>query len=322
MNFLEVLQASRIEDGNYIIREVSFNLQRSRKIAISGATGSGKTTLLKLIAGLLPVSEGIILFEGKKVPGPHEVLLPGHPRISYLSQQFELRNHYRVEEILSMANKLSNEEAGIIYNVCRISHLLNRWTHQLSGGEKQRIALARLLVAAPRLLLLDEPFSNLDVFHKNILKEAIDEVCETLNITCLLISHDPQDTLSWADEIIILQNGRIIQQDVPEVIYRHPVTEYSAALFGKYTLLTPALAKAFSVFTDIEMNTINSFLRPEDFKVAHPGKGLACKINKVFFLGRYYEAEVVVLKHTITVNIGLQRIAEGDVIYVSLHPGV
>ena len=205
MTLLEVSGVSRLEEEICTVNKVSFTQRQFQKIAIAGSTGSGKTTLLKLIAGLVQATSGTILFDGAIVKGPEEKLLPGHPGIGYLSQHFELRNHYRVKEVLEMASKLSTEEATFIYEICRISHLLNRWTHQLSGGEKQRIALARLLVAAPRLLLLDEPYSNLDAIHKNILKKVIADVCDSLNITCILISHDAQDIMSWADEIIVLK---------------------------------------------------------------------------------------------------------------------
>jgi ABC-type sulfate/molybdate transport systems ATPase subunit len=126
-----------------------------------------------------------------------------------------------------MANQLSDEEAAVISEVCRINHLLQRWTHQFRAGEKQRIALARLLVSAPRLLLLDEPFSNLDAIHKNILKSVIHAIADDLKLTCLLVSHDPADVLSWADEILVLQDGALIQQGTPEDVYKQPVSEYA-----------------------------------------------------------------------------------------------
>jgi ABC-type Fe3+/spermidine/putrescine transport system ATPase subunit len=319
MTLLEVSDVSRSEEEEPAVKEVSFTQQQFQRIAIAGATGSGKTTLLKLIAGLVQLTSGTILFEGTIVKGPEERLLPGHPGIAYLSQHFELRNHYRVEEILAMANKLSSDEATLIYEICRIPHLLNRWTHQLSGGEKQRIALASLLVAAPRLLLLDEPYSNLDAIHKNILKKVISDVCESLNITCLLISHDAQDTLSWADEIIVLKNGQLTQQGLPQEIYLQPENEYVAALFGKYNVLNPALAKAFSQFADIEMNAINSFIRPENFTLVNKGDGLEGTIKKVVFMGSFYEAEVLTSGYKVIVNTGRRKVAAGETIYLSLH---
>ncbi|MBD0295148.1 MAG: ATP-binding cassette domain-containing protein, partial [Flavisolibacter sp.] len=160
MSLLQVSNISRQEEGIYVLKNISFGQHPFQNIAIAGATGSGKTTLLKTIAGLVQPTQGTVWFEDERVEGPDEKLLPGHPRIAYLSQHFELLHHYRVEEIIQMANQLSDEEAYVICEVCRISNLVKRWTHQLSGGEKQRIALARLLVSSPRLLLLDEPFSN------------------------------------------------------------------------------------------------------------------------------------------------------------------
>src|SRR5580692_2230502 len=147
---------------------ISFVQQKGQKLALAGATGSGKSTLLKMIAGLLQPDEGEIWLDGQRVRGPLETLVPGHPGVAYLSQHFELWNNYRVGEILSYANDLSDEEAGTLYEMCRIDRLLGRRTDQLSGGERQRIALARLLVKPPRLLLLDEPYSNLDRIHKEI----------------------------------------------------------------------------------------------------------------------------------------------------------
>lgn len=319
MNIIEVNSISQQKEGRYVVKDISFCQKPFQKIAIAGATGSGKTSLLKMIAGLQQPSGGTILFEGERVEGPQEKLLPGHPFIAYLSQYFELRNHYHVEEVLAMANQLQDMEAAAIYEVCRISHLLKRWTHQLSGGEKQRIALASLLVTAPRLLLLDEPFSNLDAIHKNLLKSVIHDIGEALNITCLLVSHDPLDTLSWADDILVLQDGQLIRQGRPEEIYRQPESEYTAALFGKYTVLTPALAKAFSAFTDIEMKAINSFIRPESFKLVGPEDGLSCRVTKLSFMGTYYEAELMNSGEKFVVNTGQIKLVEGDEVFISFQ---
>ncbi|MGZ3915523.1 MAG: ABC transporter ATP-binding protein [Flavisolibacter sp.] len=319
MSFLQLSGVSRREEGTFLVRDVSFKQEKNRKLAIAGATGSGKTTLLKMIAGLIQPSEGAVFFEGQKVLGPEERLLPGHPGIAYLSQHFELRNHYRVSEIIAMARQLPEAAVDQICRVCRIDHLLGRWTHQVSGGEKQRIALARLLVTAPRLLLLDEPYSNLDIIHKTVLKTVIDEVADQLGTTCLLVSHEPLDSLSWAEELMVLREGAVVQQAGPEEIYRQPLDEYVAALFGKFNILSPALAKAFSAFTDIEMNRINSFIRPEDFKIVpDEGAGLRAQVTRTVFMGSYHEAELLVAGHRVTVNTGTAALTRGGVAYLSL----
>jgi ABC-type sugar transport system ATPase subunit len=318
MHLLHVSGISRQEEGAYVLQDVSFTQEAGEKLGLAGATGSGKSTLLKTLAGLVQPHAGSVLFEGARVPGPEEKLMPGHARIAYLSQHFELRNNYRVAELLDMANRLSKKEADLIYSICRIDHLLHRWTNQLSGGERQRIALAQVLVTAPRLLLLDEPYSNLDAFHKNILKSVIDAISEQLEITCILVSHDGADLLPWADKIIVLQKGRILQRDTPANVYRQPVSEYAAALFGKYTVLTPALAKAFSAVADLELNSLTRFFRPQHFKIVADENGrLKGEVTAARFMGSYYELEIAVAGSKIIANHDA-ALKQHDVVYISL----
>lgn len=319
MNFLNISSINKKGEKDFVLKDVTFNQQKFKKIAIAGETGSGKSTLLKIIAGLVQPDTGEVLFENERVLGPEEKLIPGHPHIAYLSQYFELRNNYRVEEILAMSNKMSDKEAQTIYEVCRISHLLIRRTDQLSGGEKQRIATARLLIASPKLLLLDEPYSNLDMVHKTILKSVIRDIGEKLSITCLMISHDPLDTLSWADEIIVMKDGQIIQQGTPKQIYTEPVNEYTAGLFGKFNLISPIHLEAFTGLQAIEMNGKNIFVRPESFKiVTQENDRLLGKVNRVDFFGSYYEIEVLLAENIFTVKAIENNVVKGDTIYLTL----
>ena len=158
MALLEVQNLSKNINGNLAVNHISFSQKKFEKIAIAGATGSGKTTLLKMIGGLIQPDSGDILLNQQKVLGPDYKLLPGHEKIAYISQHFELRVNYKVYERLEMANKMEDAEAQQIYKVCRIEHLMNRKTDELSGGERQRVVLASLLTTKPELLLLDEPF--------------------------------------------------------------------------------------------------------------------------------------------------------------------
>jgi ABC-type sugar transport system ATPase subunit len=261
--FLNVSGIGKKLADKWVLKDINFSQERFRKIAIAGETGSGKSTLLKIIAGLEHPDAGIAFFEGKKIISPLDTLIPGHPGIAYLSQHFELRNNYRVEELLEYANQLSDAEANTLFAVCRIDHLLKRKVDQLSGGEKQRIALARLLVGSPKLLLLDEPFSNMDPVHKDILKSVLHAIGERLQITCILTSHDPLDTLSWADEIIVMKAGKIIQQNIPSAIYYHPSNEYVAGLFGSYNLLSAAQMKMVEGAEHLVSDGKKTFIRPE-----------------------------------------------------------
>ena len=312
---LTVSKIHKEGDGHFVLKNISFKQKKQQKIAIVGETGSGKSTLLKIISGLVQQEEGEVWLDKEKVKGPSEKLVPGHPAIAYLSQYFELQKFLTVEQILTYANLLSQKEANALYEICQIDHLLQRKTDQLSGGEKQRIALTRLLISSPQLLLLDEPFSHLDMIHKNTLKSVIDTICNKLKITCILVSHDQSDTLSWADRILVMKEGAIIQEGPPEKIYRHPVNEYVAGLFGRYNVMTPALAKVFLAGEKVK----REFLRPEDFSIAKKGEmATRGKVKRVNFFGGYYEVEVSLLETLITVQTRARNIKAGDKVYVSL----
>lgn len=322
MSFLEVSGISRQQDGVFIVKDISFQQHPFQKIAIAGETGSGKSTLLKIIAGLTQPQAGEVRFENIRVQGPAEKLIPGHTGIAYLSQQFELPKFLTVGQALEYASKLPAPVSKQLYEVCRISHLMKRRTDQVSGGEQQRIALARLLTGSPKLLLLDEPFSNLDAIHKNMLKSVIRDIGEQLQITCLLISHDPLDTLSWANEIIILRGGEIVQQGTPEKMYRQPVSEYTAALFGKYNLLSPALSEAFSALGNTRRHGRQLLIRPEQFTIStNQRQGLTGKVKETVYTGYAYESEILIGNEVITIRSSNYRPAEGSTLNIYVSPG-
>lgn len=319
MALLKVLAVSKQMNGNAVLQEISFTQKKFQKLAIVGESGSGKSTLMKIIGGLVQPDSGDVLFDNKHVEGPNERLIPGHPQMAYLSQHFELRNNYRVEEILEYANTLPEEEAQSLYEICHIKHLLKRKTDQVSGGEKQRIAMARLLIGAPKLFLLDEPFSNLDNLHRNTLRAVIKAMGEKLGITCLMVSHDPVDALSWADEIIVMKSGQIIQQDTPENIYHQPVNEYAAGLFGKYNSFTRTEAAEFGEIPNGYGNKKQLFLRPEAFTlVAKKSKtSVAGIVTDIAYLGSHYEVEVALPDAMMIVKIDNIEQSQGDVVYVT-----
>jgi ABC-type sugar transport system ATPase subunit len=322
MEFLEISNISKLIDGKGIVDEISFSQAANQKIAIAGETGSGKSTLLKMIAGLVQPDQGMIYFNDKHVLGPDFKLIPGHPEIAYLSQHFELRNSYRVEEVLSYANKLTNEMANAIFEVCMINHLVKRKTDQLSGGERQRIAIAKLLIGSPKLLILDEPYSNLDLIHKNILKNVIREIGESLQITCLMVSHDPSDILSWADEIILMKAGKIVQNGKPEDVYRHPVNAYAAGILGTYYTLSPNLSDAFRIIAGVNENGTGIFVRPEYFKIVTPHEGIEAHVKERFFMAGIYELELIIADTVLTIRTMQKNPQKGDSIFIALEKEV
>lgn len=317
MGFLTVSGISVKIDPGFEVNDISFSQKPSQKIAIAGETGSGKSTVLKIIAGLIQPDRGTVFFEGERIKGPYEKLIPGHPGIAYLSQHFELRKSYRIEEELEYLNRLEDDVAEEIFRVCDISHLLKRKTSQVSGGERQRIALARQLVSSPRLLLLDEPFSNLDHIHKTKLKSVLAGVSRRLNISSMLVSHDPAEILSWADTVLVMQNGRLITSGTPHALYTKPENEYIAGLLGKYSLVPPSELLHLNNATQEQ----KIFLRPEQLgfcPVADSDFTYPATVKNISFLGNGYETEADCNGTAITVYSGHNNFKPGDHIGLSI----
>ena len=311
MSLLDVSNLSKKGAYGQVLDKISFSQKTFQKIALAGETGSGKSTLLKIIAGLEQPDSGEAIFNKLKIEGPADKLIPGHPHIAYLPQYFELQKFLRVEQVLTYANTLGEKKASELFKICKIDHLLERKTNELSGGEKQRIALCRLLITQPKLLLLDEPFSNLDPIVKQLLKGVIDNAIKKLKITCILVSHDSDDTLPWANEIIVLKEGKKIQHGSPSEIYFKPVNEYVAGLFGFYNLL-PKNARNF-------FKTDQKIVRPEYFKIiAKPSsKSKRGKIVDVQFLGSYHLLGVSISSAIVVIqeSVGFTR-KVGDIVYI------
>ena len=321
MDILTVTNLSLAENGVSVLHPISFAQRQGQKLALAGESGAGKSTLLQIVAGLIQPSTGTVHANGSRVRGPQEVLVPGHPGVAYLSQKSDLPQSLRVDQVLRYANKRPQTEAQAVYALCRITRLLPRRTDQLSGGEQQRVALARLLLSAPRLLLLDEPFSNLDRTHKRILQGVIEELGTRLDITCLLVSHDAADVLPWADAILVLHQGRLVQQGSPARLYYQPVDETTAALFGDYDLVHGAARQALLPDRRFKKDTA-LLVRPEQLQLQPMGSGgVAGTVRAVRFLGSYSEVEVVLAEQGVRVRMAATNLRPGDNVSVLLVPG-
>ena len=316
MELLRLNQIGKIEGNRKILDNINLLIEPFSRTALIGETGSGKSTLLKIMAGLNQPSTGTAHFEGKRIEGPLEVLIPGHKQIGYLSQHFELLNNYRVEELLDMANKMEQNEADEIYQLCKIEHLLKRKTNAISGGERQRIALARVLVGKPKLLLLDEPFTNLDLSNNKIINGIINELCESRKTTVVLVSHDPANILSWADQIIVLQEGQMIQTDSPEEIYFNPVNTYTAGLLGDYNYIE----QDSRLRTALNLPVNRSYFRTEEFTTVEKENNSACAtIEQKLFYGNHYKLKLNIAGDDLDIMVRNTSFSVGQEIAIAFN---
>ncbi|MGO3183355.1 MAG: ABC transporter ATP-binding protein [Aequorivita sp.] len=233
---------------NYALQNVSFTLKKGDVCAIVGESGSGKTTLVRLIAGLESPDEGSILLEGKEVASVKKLVPPEKRKIGLVFQEYALFPHLTIlENILYGISKMKNKKARAteMVQLVGLAGMESRYPHQLSGGQQQRVALARALAPNPSLLILDEPFSNLDAMLRMQLRNQVFDIIKKTGVTALFVTHDTQDALSVADEILILQHGKVIQQDAAANLYLKPNSVYVASLFGNTIQLTNPLQAAF-----------------------------------------------------------------------------
>lgn len=285
---LEVIGLGKQVSPYFNLSNIHFRQDVGEKLAIAGSSGSGKSTLLQLIAGHQSADTGSIHLFGKRVAGPHEQLIPGHPGLAYLSQQPELPHHYFVHELFSYANQWEGGRGRELFEWCRIDHLMDRKHTEISGGEQQRIALALLLISSPRWLLLDEPFSHLDAINQSILQQVLDDVSARLSITCLLCSHQPDHLFSWANRLLILRDGAMVAAGSPSDLYQRPADAYVAGLLGEFELLSPEHANRWKPAPQQQNSFEHRMIRPENlvFSTTAGSDSLPCQVISSQFAGK------------------------------------
>lgn len=220
-----------------VLEDISFELPQGQHLAVLGESGSGKSTLLKALYGILAIEKGAIHWGNKKVLGPNFNLIPGESYMKYVAQDLQLMPYTSVAENIGQHLSVFQQEE----HHARITELLEIIEMQdyaqvkiknLSGGQKQRVAIAKALAQEPELLLLDEPFSGIDQFKKNALRQSLFPYLKKKGITVINATHDPEDVLPFASMAMIIKDGKTVDYGAINDIYLHPKTPYVASLFG------------------------------------------------------------------------------------------
>ena len=281
MSILRVDRVSHAYGGHAVVRDLSFSLAAGEIGCLLGASGCGKTTMLRLIAGFEAPSAGSIAIEGEAVAATGVFVAPERRRIGMVFQDYALFPHIDIAANIAFGMR----GAGSADKARRVAELLelvglaghgSRYPHELSGGQQQRVALARALAPRPRLLLLDEPFSNLDVELRERLSLEVRDILKATGTTAILVTHDQHEAFVVADAVGIMHQGRIEQWAPPYDLYHRPATRYVADFVGQGVFVPGEVLGRQAV--RVELGVLEASL-PLDCAETCAGCGRDCRMD-------------------------------------------
>jgi len=286
-----------------VLKDLSFKVEQGENLAIIGESGSGKSTLLKVLYGEYDLNFGNIHWKDIEVLGPKYNLIVGYEFMKYVAQEFDLMPFISVEE--NIGTFLSNfypeekkERTAELLEVVELTSFAKTKVKTLSGGQKQRVALARALAKQPEIILLDEPFSHIDNFKKQSLRRNVFKYLKDKNITCILATHDKDDVLEFADQMILLNNNTIEAYDTPEALYKNPNTPLIASFFGEFNVIN------------------NEIIYAHQLKVVDESK-LKATVIRSYFKGNYYLIEADLDGENVFF-INDQQFIKNEIIYLKI----
>ncbi len=298
-SILELRSVSCAYDANRpAVCDISFSAREGEILCLLGPSGCGKTTVLRAIAGLEPVQAGQIVLSGQVVSSPLETLPTEARRVGMVFQEYALFPHLRVADNIAfgLRHLPKTERTSRVQDMLRLTGLEgfdHRYPHELSGGQQQRVALARALVQSPVVLLLDEPFSNLDPDMASRMRQEVHALLRQMNTTTIMVTHDHDEAFAMADRIAVLNQGVLEQMDSPEMIYHLPATRFVADFVGQADFIPGQIQRGI-VHTELGEfpNTINGsegdhvavMIRPDDVHLL-PNKSAAPQIVARQFRG-------------------------------------
>lgn len=293
------------------VKSVDLEVEKGEIFTILGESGSGKTTVLRMIVGFETPTNGEIKFGEKVISNRDRFVPPEERSVGLVFQDLALFPHMTVEKniVYGMKGKVNRDQLDELINLCKLNGLNNRYPHQISGGEMQRVALARAIASNPDILLLDEPFNNLDVLLKESILRDVKKIIKKRGITALFVTHHKDEAYYLSDRIAVMKSGEFKQVGTPSELYYKPNSLYTASFLGKTNILT----KEDSV----------GWVRPEDIEIERDKSGNGV-IKDICFQGHHIDMVVELTdkiykeKH-ITVHSRDLDLAVGDVVSVNLN---
>jgi iron(III) transport system ATP-binding protein len=225
-----------------ILTNIQLTVKKGEMLGLVGPSGAGKSTLLHILAGLLDASKGTVKLDGELILGPKDRLVPGHPEVQLVNQEFGLDLYHTVREnLIVKANHLTKEIrdqfADELLDLLGLTSIANSQAVYISGGEKQRLALGRALIMEPKVILLDEPFAHMDAHIKRKVVHYLQALKKTRKTSFIFVTHDGQDVIGLADKIAYFSEGKIQRLDIPRLFYEQPSSYQEALFFGEVNRL-------------------------------------------------------------------------------------
>ena len=326
---VSVMGISRTYGHKTAVDRADLSLARGRILGLLGASGSGKSTLLRAIAGLESIDAGTIAIDGQIVSSPGRAMPPEQRRVGMVFQDFALFPHLTVAQNVGFGLKRHPDRDAAVAGLLARVRLADRgaaFPHTLSGGEQQRVALARALARDPAVILLDEPFSSLDGALRAEVRDDLVQALRDSGASAIVVTHDAEDAMIMADDLALMDAGRVIQTGQPHDVYSRPTSIAAARLLGPINL----------VATDIRQGTATSVLgqtstilpdgpawmgvRPTDLRIAPVSAGLEATVVATGYAGAYRVVRASIGNHALSIHVTDQAPAVGQTVSITAVP--
>lgn len=323
-------------DDSAVVHDVNLTVADGQIGCLLGPSGCGKTTLLRAIAGFEPITQGTITLNGQVISEPGKHLPPEKRNIGMVFQDYALFPHLNIADnitfgIRKQSGKAKSQRVTELLELVNLPGYAQRYPHELSGGQQQRIALARALAPRPRLLLLDEPFGSQDVELREMLAREVRDILKREGMTAILVTHDQHEAFAMADEIGVLQSGRLQQWDTGYNLYHKPVNQFVAGFIGQGTLIAGTVLNHNTVSTllgavqgDVPPDCqpeypVDVLIRPDDLKLVADAPRTAKVVSRVFRGAEYlYALELADSSQLLALAPSHQDFAVGNMVCFEL----